>query len=346
MDKKKIIATISFFFLSPIFAASLPVEIAPIPFIKVYNSDSSDMSGWLSENAKDKISLWSFEGVATIEAQQASRSWAAVYHPVSVDLSRQSVLQINVLSATKQWYLILVGPQFKKGFFRLIESKETGLFSFDIPKLTDLKDKQKFGIKIGVRDPSGKRVANERVSFDKLVFLGRESLQPAGEKKTPPQAFIQKEKKAKSPSRDALAIFDPDHDNPDLWQESVKDGPLEVHYYEKEGMAIVKGEMDSQNYAAVHRQVTVDLDQFPWLAINVPSCSNQWYLILKNPSIPEGMTRFIESDKIGAFRFDVRERTGLSGMQTFDLQVGVSAPENWSVRGEWMAFDRLEFERK
>lgn len=309
-----------------------------IPFLKVYDPTGQDSGVWKKENDKAEIGFSTYRGITTLEASDPERPWSAMYRPVSVNLDQHPILEIGVLSVSKQWYLILAGDQFDGGYTRLIESKDTGSFSFDIPKLTGLKGQQKFEVKIGVSDPEGTPLSGEKVVFDKLAFVAR----PDGASEQ--AAKVPAAKKRFKPRKDgSFYVFDPSNENLDQWQEAAKDGPEEVRFDVHDGVAVVKGAIAERNWGAVHREVAVNLKRLPVLEIHVPACSKRWYLILANPRLPNGYVRLIETDKPGTYRFNIPKETGLEDIQVFDLQVGVSTPDSPSVKGEWMSFDTLRF---
>jgi hypothetical protein len=111
-----------------------------MPFVKVYDPAQSDTKVWNSEQGAN-LALYSFEGVATIKGKP-SKPAGAVYRTLVVDLDRYPLLQINVLSVTKQWYLALAGKQFQGDFIKLIQSSKAGFFEFDVASLTGLSGRQ------------------------------------------------------------------------------------------------------------------------------------------------------------------------------------------------------------
>src|SRR3989344_5355791 len=158
--------------------SAAPSSVTEIPFFKLYKPGESQnlMNSWKVEDAGLKMQFRQFEGIATLQSEKNGRPWGAVYQTAALNIDQYPILQIHVLSATKYWYLILSGPQFSGGYIRLTETKETGLFNFDIPKLTGLSGNQKFDVKIGVSDPTGEPLTDEKVTFDRFLFLSRETL--------------------------------------------------------------------------------------------------------------------------------------------------------------------------
>lgn len=309
-----------------------------IPFLKVYDPDHNGKT-WKGEDTGAQMKLWSFEGLGILECQRSERSWGSLYRTVAVDLDRHPFLEINVLSASRRWYLILAGDQFPDGFLRLIETDGTGLFRFNVPEITRLKGLQKLDVKIGISDPAGAALANEKVFFDKFVFIATAAA-PA-----PALASVFSGAK-KAPLSGGLNLLDPSGKDLDLWQEFVKGGPHEVRFSVRNGLGIVKGKMNDRNWGAVHRDITADLSQFPVFEINVLDCSRSWYIIVESPGLNDGYYRLIDTQNIGLYEFDLPALTGLSGEQTFQIQIGVSYPESDSVKGEYVVFDRVRLKKR
>lgn len=318
-------------------AAALAAETAEVPFSKVFDPVRRDGGLWTPEDPAVKMDLWSFEGVGTLRAKEANRSWGAVYRTMAVDLDQQPLLQINVLSAKGNWYLILAGEKIPKGYVRLTETGDTGLATFDVPALTGLKGSQTLVVKVGLSSQTGGPLKSEEVSFDKLLFTGRGEQTPAV-RRLP--AAARSPLPAKAPGD--LDVFDPAGADVDAWQESAVDGPQEVRIQVKNGAALVKGRID-RNYGAASRRVTVDVDRHPFLDVRVLDCSKSWYVIVNSSRLPGGYARLVEMDKPGLFRLKLPKSADFSGLQTFDLLMGVSHPASSSIRGQWILFDMVRF---
>jgi len=312
-----------------------------IPFVKVYDPSRNEPTDWQVEDVKNEILIWSHQGIATVEAIQSDQSWSSLHKTVSINLNIHPLLQIRVLSATKRWYLILSSPKMQNDYVRLIETDKKGLFTFDIPQLTQLSGHQKFDIKIGVSNPEAFTLSNERMSFNQLVFIER---QPKTDSIRASKSSRKKIKKFKKNNKE-ITLFIPDGTGVDLWKESFKNGPQEVRYSVKDGRGIIQGRMKSRNWGALSRNVAVDLERFPIIEIRVLSSSKKWYLLISNPKLKNGFERLIESEKSGSFQFHIPALTKLSGLQTLEIKLGVSHPGNSSIRGEWIVFDQLRFRK-
>ena len=281
--------------------------------------------------------MWKTRRMGTLLAAKTHRPWASIMKTVTVDVDRYPLLQVNVLAASKSWYIILSGPQFPDGFLRLVETDKTGHFSFDLKKMTALSGPQKMDVKIGVSQPGGTALEGVKVSFNKLAFLSRPSA--AGQARSAPYAA------PAQPGANDYYLFPSSRRDLDAWVESAKDGPQEVRFSVSKGLGIIRGELTPQNWGALRRPVTVDLDKYPLLKVHVLSSTRRWFLLVTHPGLPGGYLRLIETDKPGAYEFNLPKLTGLSKSQTFEFQMGVSDPSGVSVKGETMVFDRVYFTR-
>lgn len=324
-------------------SGELPALFDP-PFFKVHDPSGSDEKHWKKEYEDSDLRFQNFDGVSTLECFRCEKPWNSLYREVTVNLSRLPVLQIRVLASSKHWFLIVEGSQFPNGFLRLTETGDSGLFTFDIAKLSGLSGPQTFNVKLGLSNPGAEKLGEAKVSFNTLSFVNPspdQLVSNADANKT--LAALQGQRDPKQEG--CLYVLDPDDAHADLWQESVPDGPHEVRFQQKNGVGIVKGKITERNWGAVHRPVTVDLKKCPILQIRMVSSSKNWYLILTSPAIKEGFVRLKDSSEEGLFEFNVAQITGLTGDQTFDLQVGLSNPTGDTLKGEWAAFDLLRFKQ-
>ena len=196
-----------------------------IPFFKVFDPSKKEPADWHTEGKADEILFWSHDGIATLEVLKTDRSWGALFKTVSVNLDRHPLLQINVLSATKKWYLIIGNPGIPNGYIRLIETDQTGSFTFDVSKVSNLTGRHKLDVKIGISGPDEENLINENVSFNKLIFTTRQ--QDHKRKSVSPSPQRNSNRQGTNDSQDTLILFHPDGTDIDLWEESLKDGPQE-----------------------------------------------------------------------------------------------------------------------
>lgn len=315
-------------------------SLLDLPFHKVFDPIQDGTGSWKNGKNNPNISFQNFKGIATIRVNKSPNTWIALQKEVQVNLDQYPVLDINVLTASKRWYLILSGPQFENGYIRLKETVNPGAYSFDIAQMTGLSGIQKFAVKIGISNHNQQPLAQEQVSLDLLSFRIRK--ESRGKQKNESSVDLRKNKFLfkKKP-------FSPIHvgEGPelDLWEESEEGGPREVRLSTRKNLAIVRGKMNRRSWGALQKKVSIDLDDFKLLEIVIDSCSKNWYLVLASPKLPGGYIRLKETGETGAFDFDIPALTGLHGKQNFRLKLGISNPNGPSIRGEWLAFSHLGF---
>jgi len=88
---------------------------------------------------------------------------------------------------------------------------------------------------------------------------------------------------------------------------------------------VIRGTADERHYGSAKRSVTVDLDRTPFIRIEVSSADSGWYLVLSDhESFRNDYIQLMHgSSATGVFQEDVREATGLSGTNTFSVELGV-----------------------
>lgn len=325
--------SVSLFLLSGCFSAVLAFDSEPL-FVKVFDPAKKADPKWKNDDDQTHLSLRSFKGTGVLENERTEKSWGAMAKNISIDLDRFPALQIQVLSSEKKWYLIVAGPQIPQGYIRLKETDEKGLFEFNVAQLTGLKGKQKFTVKLGISNPDARKLSDEKLFFDKLVFLSDANENRKGKK-------LEKEKK-RSKKGDEVDLIGAGKES---WLESRDDGIPEVRLSVGGEGFVLKGKLENRNWGAARRKCAVDLNRYPVLEINVTDSSKSWYLILTASYLPGGYQRLIETDKKGNFVFDIPKLTAQSGEKTFDLELGVSDPQGSSIEEEWMSFDCLRFRK-
>lgn len=133
-------------------------------------------------------------------------------------------------------------------------------------------------------------------------------------------------------SSKAILIFDPSRPSVSDWKSSWGSIPSGAAAKVDGGKMLVTGNLASQSYGCVYRELEVDLDKTPYLEMEVESASHHWYILLKGEQLPNGYIKVQpDSDQVGLMQFDLRLAVGLSGKQTFsEVQLGVSTEESAS----------------
>ncbi len=131
----------------------------------------------------------------------------------------------------------------------------------------------------------------------------------------------------------ALDILNTENQNISIWYEGWADEPIEASIQIKEGKALIEGKSSDKAFGSVHKNITVDLDKYPVIEIDVESVNYYWYLLVSgeqfkfDPANPKSGDSYLllqeAANKTGEYRYDLEKISGLSGEQRFDLQLGV-----------------------
>ena len=118
-------------------------------------------------------------------------------------------------------------------------------------------------------------------------------------------------------------------------------------------MAKIEGTSTKQSFGSVYQDVTVNLDKYPYLEVNVDSLVGMWYIILlnedlKNAEQEEGGSKYVRIQPdtllLGKFRYDLKKITELSGLTTFRFKIGISTGVSESFnRGEYVVIKYIRF---
>lgn len=157
---------------------------------------------------------------------------------------------------------------------------------------------------------------------------------------------------------DYIYLFD--KNKPDLtnWRDKFEDDALtnaKIFLEDSPGgkLAIIEGLSDKESFGCVYQDLTVDIDKYPVLEIDVNSASKMWYIILvcenlKDKEVDFDNNKFVrlqfDTDRAGKHTYNLKTLTGLSGKQTFRLKVGVATSDVYvPIVGAKMAFRSLKF---
>ncbi|MGQ0645347.1 MAG: DUF6259 domain-containing protein, partial [Elusimicrobiota bacterium] len=119
--------------------------------------------------------------------------------------------------------------------------------------------------------------------------------------------------------------------------------PAGVDILPGENFVTLRGNRATQSYGMMYKAMTVDFNRYSVLKFVVDSVTHHWYLIVNHPELEQGFARVQpDSNKTGAFYYDLADITGLKGIKNLRLQVGVSTNEQKpSVLGETMTFKEI-----
>lgn len=130
-------------------------------------------------------------------------------------------------------------------------------------------------------------------------------------------------------NENALALFDARHASLERWQDTWDDGRRSGARIERvQNHAEIIGTEPDRNYGVVYQYLDWDLDQYPFLEINVLSSNSEWFLLVENPELPTGYLKFQKDTReVGTRAYNLREATGLKGKRRIRLEVGIATRE-------------------
>lgn len=290
---------------------------------------TKDLKDWLYNNNKDGkpgCIIKKSKGLTVVQGNDKDQNFSAVYKKISLDLDQYSFLEMDVKSVSDHWYCILKAEGLQDGFLRLQpDTAKTGKFRFNIRKAIGRGGVQHFSLEIGVSSPEGKSTKGKKVVIKKAVFLNTGL------------------KKAKGKMKDVSSydLINKNYNNIGFWQLGHMDS-REVEIKVKDRKTIITGKMDNQNFGAARKNVTLDLNKYSFIEIEVADVSDHWYLIMSGNSIPNGYIKLQpDSNKKGVFEYNIKEKLKISGTIDFDLQIGVSSPEGKNCLGQKVVVKKL-----
>lgn len=153
----------------------------------------------------------------------------------------------------------------------------------------------------------------------------------------------------------SLDVLNTEDQNISTWYEGWADEPIEATIQIEAGKAVIEGKSQNRAFGSIHKTITVDLNEYPVLEIEVESVKFYWYLIVSgeqfkfdpaNPALRDGYVLVQEAaNKTGKYKYNIKEISGLSGEQKFDLQVGVGKHVGGSNIGCKVVVKSLKFIR-
>jgi len=165
----------------------------------------------------------------------------------------------------------------------------------------------------------------------------------------------------KAPAAEYVYLFDGTKPDTSAWKDRFEDGSsTEARIYLGKPnippgmtMAKIEGLSMKQSFGGIYQDVTVNLDKYPYLEVNVDSLVGMWYIILlnedlKNAEQEESGSKYVrvqpDTLTLGKFRYDLKKITGLSGLNTFRVKIGISTGVSESFnRGKYVVFKYIRF---
>lgn len=128
---------------------------------------------------------------------------------------------------------------------------------------------------------------------------------------------------------DALVLFNAQNPSLEGWKDAWDDGRRSGARIERvQNHAEIIGTETERNYGVVYQYLDWDLDQYPYLEINVVSSNTEWFLIIENPELASGYLKFQkDTHAAGTFSYNLREATGLKGKRRIRLEMGIATKE-------------------
>lgn len=154
-------------------------------------------------------------------------------------------------------------------------------------------------------------------------------------------------------------IFLFDKSNPDLknWRDKFEDdASTNAKMYLEDSpegkVAVIEGLSDKESFGCVYQDLTVDLDKYPVMEIDVNSVSKRWYIIIQSDKLQGKEADYdgnqflrvqVDTDRTGQHKYNLKNLTGLSGEQSFRLKLGVATGEVYvPAEGIKMVFRSLK----
>lgn len=305
-----------------------PAAAAPKPFaVPLFIPANASGGGWtdkwgdIPSGAAVQVAGDKMKVTGTLTNQ----SYGCVYRALEIDLDKTPFLEINVESVSHHWYLILRGSQLPNGWVKVqADTDQTGTFLYDLRLTTGLTGRQTFGeFQIGVSTEGS-------ASGNKGQSLVLNSLRIV----------------SASSGGDSLELYGPHNRKLSGWKNVNDDkSPSGVDIVPGEQSGSIRGNRPGQSYGMMYKAVSLDFSKFSVLKVEVESVTHHWYLIVTHPSLNKGFARIQpDTNLTGAFYYDLKDITGLQGVQDVRLQVGISTNEQSpNAFGETMTFKEIAF---
>ncbi len=163
---------------------------AAVDYIYLFDSKNPSIEDWKNEfydsfssNAGIELKQYSEGSIAVIEGTSKKESFGCVYMEVEVNLDKYPVLEIDVDSVSKYWYIIIISDQLKgkeedaqgNKFIRVQpDVNRKGKSTYNLKSITGLTGTQSFILKVGVATGDVYvPVKEQTMSFNYLRLKGK-----------------------------------------------------------------------------------------------------------------------------------------------------------------------------
>ncbi len=306
-------------------------------YLEILNSQTEDFYDWYPGwgDGSERITIVPVQGEVVIEGKLKNQSWEAIHKNITLDLDEYPFLEIEVKSVSHQWFLIISGNNIKKGYVKIQpDIKKIGIFKYDIKKLLKLKGEINFTLQIGVSVLNKNSCYGASVHIKKLSFFGKASLLKKKYKK--------KKKTLIDPDNYLDLLGDELYENMSDWYPGWGDGPERITIQTIKKETVIEAKLENQNWEGIHKNITLDLDEYPYLEIDVKSVSDYWFLVISSDKIKQGYIK-IQPDtiRIGKIKYNIKKLLGLTGEVNFVLQIGISKPKAKNCAGSKVVLKKL-----
>lgn len=154
-------------------------------------------------------------------------------------------------------------------------------------------------------------------------------------------------------AQDSIDVLNIENENISAWYEGWEGQPPEARIRIEGATATIEGASPDKTFGSVHKNVSINVDEYPVLEIEVESINYYWYLIISgsqfhfDPAVPnlgEGYVLLQEAtNRTGKLTYNIKKIAKLSGKQNFDLQLGVGRPAYSSNEGAVVVIKSLKF---
>ncbi|MBN1385020.1 MAG: hypothetical protein JW983_09095 [Elusimicrobia bacterium] len=296
---------------------------------------------WGDGSSSDATIKYDKDGI-TVTGTSEKQHYGCVYRDIEADFNKYDTIMIDIKSISKLGYayIILKGDQFEGGYARIGSAiKKSGEHFFNLKDYIKISGKQKFELQLGITT-EGKTTGNkgEFFTFTGFRFKGKEV--PDISMGEPPTA--EPKKSVKTSSEKMSPKFDLVIEG--KWADKMEDGSITGATIKIiDGKAIITGNSPNSMFGSVHTDIKINFDESPILKINVLDVTRYWYIIMHHPDLPEGWKRIqYDTNELGVKTYNLKDITGLSGIQQIRLQVGVSTQEEAPTnKGDKVVFSKL-----
>lgn len=299
----------------------------------LFNNKTKDLSNWGSKHNTDTqigAIIKKVGSVAVIKGKLENQNYASMYQKLTLNVDQCPFLEIDVKDVSSHWYLIISSENIKDGYVKIQEDTlKTGKFKYNIKNKTMLTGEATFDLEVGISDPEGKSCDGLTMSFRQLKFFG---LSTKGKKST---------------LKSYNFLSDELYANIGDWYPGWGEGTERVTIKKEKDGVLIEGKEKNQTWEALHKNITLDIDKYPLLEVEVKSVTDQWFLIISSDKLKKGYIKIQEdTNKVGKFKYNLKKILGLTGQNDIVLQIGVSASGKKKSAGSKIVLKKFQLSKE